>query len=76
MADAGRKNVSTRAKEDMTPNSMKSTQEKLRENTSNAADRVSRGATKDDSNDRTQGGSDNTSNVGDKMKGSLGIGKN
>jgi len=43
MSDVGRQNFATNGKDDLTPNSMKSTQQKLRDSTANDADRLARG---------------------------------
>ncbi|KAK1146377.1 hypothetical protein N8T08_003164 [Aspergillus melleus] len=88
MSDSGRKDFSTKAKEELTPDSMKSTQDKAKEATTDTTDRVAQGFQSDDSKsgpqeafDKTQRGHDNkehggaTESVGDKVKGALGIGK-
>jgi len=88
MSDPGRKDFSTKAKEEITPNSTKSTQEKLKEGFTDTTDRFARGAQTDQSKSTTQetfdktqrssdehvhGGTGHT--IGDKVKGALGIHK-
>ncbi|KAJ5482900.1 hypothetical protein N7539_006346 [Penicillium diatomitis] len=88
MSDAGRKDFSTKAKEEITPDSAKSTQEKIKETVTDTTDRITRGAQPDDSKsttqetfDKTQRVHDNkahdgaTGSVGDKIKSALGIDK-
>ncbi|WEW60608.1 hypothetical protein PRK78_006095 [Emydomyces testavorans] len=85
MADAGRKDFSTKAKEEMTPDSTKSTQDKVKETATDTMDRLSRGVQPDDNKgaaqqtfDKTQRAHDNhqggaTASVGDKVKSALGM---
>ncbi|KAI9822303.1 MAG: hypothetical protein M1827_000021 [Pycnora praestabilis] len=88
MSDAGRKDFSTKAKESMTPDSTKSTQEKIKEGFTDTTDRVSRGVQPDDTKSDGQkifdkgqrshdahahGGSADT--MMDKTKNALGMGK-
>ncbi|KAJ5637921.1 heat shock protein 9/12-domain-containing protein [Penicillium lividum] len=87
MSDTGRKDFSTKAKEEITPDSTKSTQDKLKETVTDAGDRVTRGLQSDDSKggtqeafDKTQRAHDNnnggaTSSVADKVKNALGMEK-
>ncbi|PGH00313.1 hypothetical protein AJ79_08244 [Helicocarpus griseus UAMH5409] len=87
MSDAGRKDFSTKAKEEITPDSSKSTQERIKETVTDTGDRISRGLQPDDQKstgqeafDKTQRTSDNqsggaTSTIGDKVKGALGMDK-
>ncbi|KAK2757314.1 hypothetical protein FQN54_004828 [Arachnomyces sp. PD_36] len=85
MSDAGRKDFSTKAKEEITPDSTKSTQQKVKETVTDTADRISRGGQPDESkssgqeafdrvqrsSDRANGGTPET--IGDKVKGTLGM---
>ncbi|KAJ5454603.1 chaperone/heat shock protein Hsp12 [Penicillium daleae] len=86
MSDAGRKDFSTKAKEEITPDSTKSTQQKVKEGFTDTTDRVARGFQTDDSKsapqgafDKTQRAHDNeahggaTGSIGDKVKGALGM---
>ncbi|KAJ6126731.1 heat shock protein 9/12-domain-containing protein [Penicillium sp. IBT 18751x] len=88
MSDTGRKDFSTKAKEEITPDSTKSTQDKVKETVTDTADRLARGAQTDDSKsgpqeafDKTQRAHDNeahggaTSSLGDKVKNALGMDK-
>ncbi|KAJ5138539.1 Heat shock protein 9/12 [Penicillium bovifimosum] len=87
MSDAGRKDFSTKAKEEATPDFTKSTQQKVKETVTDTGDRVARGLQTDDSKgagqetfDKTQRASDNeahggaTGSIGDKVKDALGFG--
>ncbi|KGO64549.1 Heat shock protein 9/12 [Penicillium italicum] len=89
MSDAGRKDFTTKAKEELTPDSTKSTQDKVKETVTDTSDRATRGLQTDDSKgvgqeafDKTQRASDNhghggaTGSIGDKVKGALGLGGN
>ncbi|CAI7576578.1 hypothetical protein N7527_006295 [Penicillium freii] len=89
MSDTGRKDFTTKAKEEITPDSTKSTQDKVKESFTDTTDRASRGLQTDDSKgvgqeafDKTQRASDNhghggaTGSIGDKVKGALGLGGN
>ncbi|KAI9038179.1 heat shock 9/12 family protein [Aspergillus affinis] len=89
MADAGRKDFSTKAKEELTPDSTKSTQDKIKEGVTDTTDRIARGTQSDDSKstpqeafDKTQRAHDNhahggaTSSIGDKIKNAVGLGGN
>ncbi|KAJ5779572.1 Heat shock protein 9/12 [Penicillium paradoxum] len=89
MSDTGRKDFTTKAKEELTPDSTKSTQEQVKETVTDAGDRVARGLQTDESKgagqeafDKTQRASDNhahggaTSSIGDKVKNALGLGGN
>jgi len=87
MSDPGRKDFSTKAKEELTPDSTKSTQEKVKETFTDTTDRAARGLQTDESkstsqevfdkgqrsHDRSEGGTGNT--IGDKVKGALGMDK-
>ncbi|OQD74680.1 hypothetical protein PENDEC_c010G06189 [Penicillium decumbens] len=88
MSDTGRKNFSTKAKEEATPDSMKSTQDKVKETVTDTTDRVSRGIQGDDNKsgpqeafDKTQRAHDNEAHggtsrsIGDKVKDTLGMNK-
>ncbi|OKL60956.1 heat shock protein [Talaromyces atroroseus] len=85
MSDAGRKDFSTKAKEEITPDSSKSTQQKVKETFTDTTDRLARGTQPDDDKstaqsafDKSQRTSDNeahggaTSSIGDKIKDTLG----
>ncbi|EAW06874.1 heat shock 9/12 family protein [Aspergillus clavatus NRRL 1] len=87
MSDAGRKDFSTKAKEELTPDSTKSTQDKVKETVTDTSDRVARGLQTDNSKsttqeafDKTQRSHDNhahggaTGSVGEKVKNALGLG--
>ncbi|MCJ1462807.1 hypothetical protein MMC07_001410 [Pseudocyphellaria aurata] len=54
MSDAFRKDFHTKLGEKLTPNSTKSTQEKLKESVTDSADRIARGAQPDSSKSTTQ----------------------
>ncbi|RAO68874.1 uncharacterized protein BHQ10_004886 [Talaromyces amestolkiae] len=86
MSDAGRKDFSTKAKEELTPDSSKSTQQKVKETVTDTTDRLARGVQPDDSKsgtqeafDKTQRSHDNTAHggasnsIGDKIKDTLGL---
>ncbi|KJF60117.1 heat shock protein [Coccidioides immitis RS] len=87
MSDPGRKDFSTKAKEEITPESTKSTQEKIKEAATDTKDRIARGLQPDEnkgsaqeafdkgqrSSDNQQGGA--TSTIGDKVKTALGMDK-
>ncbi|EED17490.1 chaperone/heat shock protein Hsp12, putative [Talaromyces stipitatus ATCC 10500] len=88
MSDAGRKDFSTKAKEEITPDSSKSTQQKVKETVTDTTDRLARGAQPDDNKsttqeafDKTQRSHDNTAHggasnsIGDKIKDTLGMNK-
>ncbi|RHZ73149.1 hypothetical protein CDV55_108959 [Aspergillus turcosus] len=87
MSDAGRKDFSTKAKEEITPDSTKSTQQKIKEGVTDTGDRVARGLQTDESKsgtqeafDKTQRSHDNhahggaTGSIGDKVKHAVGLG--
>ncbi|CAI7617282.1 chaperone/heat shock protein Hsp12 [Penicillium manginii] len=86
MSDTGRKDFSTKAKEEITPDSTKSTQDKVKETVTDTTDRVARGFQTDDSKggaqetfDKAQRASDNnvhggaSNSIGDKVKNALGM---
>ncbi|KAJ5082865.1 chaperone/heat shock protein Hsp12 [Penicillium argentinense] len=86
MSDAARKDFSTKAKEEVTPDATKSTQDKIKETVTDTGDRLARGFQTDDSKggsqeafDKTQRASDNTqhggasNSIGDKVKNALGM---
>ncbi|OAX83110.1 hypothetical protein ACJ72_02535 [Emergomyces africanus] len=87
MSDPGRKDFTTKAKEEMTPDSSKSTQDKVKEATTDVKDRLARGVQPDEQKstgqeafDKAQRSSDNqqggvTQTIGDKVKGALGMDK-
>ncbi|PGH04377.1 hypothetical protein GX51_03536 [Blastomyces parvus] len=87
MSDTGRKDFSTKAKEEVTPDSTKSTQDKIKETVTDTTDRISRGVQPDEQKstgqeafDKTQRASDNqqggaSQTIGDKVKGALGMDK-
>ncbi|KAI9772036.1 MAG: hypothetical protein M1840_001324 [Geoglossum simile] len=88
MSDPGRKDFSTRAREEITPDDTKSTQQKAKEAATDATDRIARGTQSDNSkstgqsvHDKTQRESDRENHggalhsVGDKVKSALGMNK-
>ncbi|KAI9676935.1 MAG: hypothetical protein M1817_006774 [Caeruleum heppii] len=88
MSDAGRKDFSTKAKEELTPDSSKSTQQKIKEGITDTTDRAARGAQTDDSKstgqsmfDKGQRSSDRHAHGGtdqtllDKAKNAVGMNK-
>ncbi|KAI9868345.1 MAG: hypothetical protein M1813_005788 [Trichoglossum hirsutum] len=88
MSDAGRKDFTTKAKEEITPDSSKSTLEKVKETATDTTDRLARGVQGDEHKsagqeafDKTQRTSDRevhggtVHSVGDKVKGALGMNK-
>ncbi|KAJ5086865.1 Heat shock protein 9/12 [Penicillium alfredii] len=89
MSDTARKDFTTKAKEEITPDSTKSTQDKVKEAVTDTSDRVTRGFQTDDSKggaqeafDKTQRAYDNhahggaSNSIGDKVKDALGFGGN
>ncbi|KAE8365346.1 heat shock protein 9/12-domain-containing protein [Aspergillus caelatus] len=87
MSDAGRKDWSTKAKEELTPDSAKSTQQKMKEGATDIGDRFARGAQPDDQKsgmqetfDKGQRMHDNKNHGGtgesilDKAKNAMGLG--
>ncbi|OJJ97992.1 hypothetical protein ASPACDRAFT_80108 [Aspergillus aculeatus ATCC 16872] len=89
MSDTGRKDFSTKAKEEITPDSTKSTQDKVKETFTDTTDRLARGTQSDNSKsttqeafDKTQRSHDNTAHggasqsIGDKIKNAVGLGDN
>ncbi|KAJ6149261.1 Heat shock protein 9/12 [Penicillium samsonianum] len=89
MSDTGRKDFSTKAKEEFTPDSTKSTQDKLKETVTDTTDRASGGLQTDDSKgvgqevfDKTRREKDHqvhggtTESIGDKIKNTIGLGSN
>ncbi|KAE8331336.1 heat shock protein 9/12-domain-containing protein [Aspergillus sergii] len=73
MSDTGRKDFSTKAKEELTPDSAKSTQQKVKEGATDIGDRVSRGFQPDDQKSGTQEAFDKGQRVHDnKSHGSTG----
>ncbi|KAI1939335.1 hypothetical protein LOZ12_004757 [Ophidiomyces ophidiicola] len=87
MSDAGRKDFMTKAKEEITPESAKSTQQKVQETFTDTTDRITRGAQPDshkgvgqEAFDKTQRMHDNNNGgaaatIGDKVKNALGMDK-
>ncbi|KAK2738565.1 hypothetical protein FQN57_006988 [Myotisia sp. PD_48] len=87
MSDTGRKDFTTKLGEEITPDSSKSTQQKVKEAVTDTSDRVSRGLQPDSSKgagqetfDKTQRMHDNntggaTESIGDKVKNALGMDK-
>ncbi|CRG87802.1 hypothetical protein PISL3812_04823 [Talaromyces islandicus] len=88
MSDAMRKDFTDKAKQELTPDSSKSTQDKVSETVSDTKDRLARGAQSDDSksapqsafdkaqrtyDNETQGGA--ASSIGDKIKDTFGLNK-
>ncbi|KAJ5232077.1 hypothetical protein N7468_005033 [Penicillium chermesinum] len=89
MSDSARKDFSTKAKEEITPDSTKSTQDKVKETVTDTGDRIARGVQPDDNKggaqqafDKTQRASDNeahggaSNSIGDKVKNALGMNNN
>jgi hypothetical protein len=87
MSDYGRKDFSTKAKEELTPDTAKSTQDKVKETVTDTTDRFTRGAQSDKDKsapqeawDKTQRAHDNeqhggaSQSIGDKVKDTLGLG--
>ncbi|KAL2811112.1 heat shock protein 9/12-domain-containing protein [Aspergillus granulosus] len=87
MSDTGRKDFSTKAKEEFTPDSTKSTQDKLKEGFTDTTDRISRGLQPDDQKggaqqafDKSQRSHDNHAHggsadtIGQKIKNAVGLG--
>ncbi|OGM48898.1 heat shock protein hsp9 [Aspergillus bombycis] len=87
MSDNGRKDWSTKAKEELTPDSAKSTQQKMKEGATDIGDRFARGIQPDDQKSGTQeafdkgqrmhdnkahGGTDKS--ILDKAKDAIGLG--
>ncbi|OXV10740.1 hypothetical protein Egran_01496 [Elaphomyces granulatus] len=86
MSEPGRKDFTTKAKEEATPDSSKSTQQKAKETVTDTTDRVARGVKPDEQKSGTQAAFDKTqrthddqqggaSSIGDKVKGTLGVGQ-
>lgn len=88
MSDAFRKDIHTKAGEKMTPNSTKSTQEKLKESVTDTADRIARGVQPDSSKSTTQSAFDKAQrssdrkvhgstpqSIGSKFKDAVGLNK-
>ncbi|KAI9748162.1 MAG: hypothetical protein M1835_001876 [Candelina submexicana] len=88
MSDAGRKSFGTKAKEEITPDSSKSTQQKIKEGVTDTVDRGVRGGQPDSekstsqkvfdkgqrsSDEHVHGGTENS--IGDKVKGAFGMDK-
>ncbi|KAL4780245.1 heat shock protein 9/12-domain-containing protein [Aspergillus varians] len=89
MSDTGRKDFTTKAKEEITPDATKSTQDKVKETFTDTTDRVSRGLQPDDQKstgqkafDKGQRAHDNeahggaTESIGQKVKNAVGLGDN
>ncbi|KAI9372047.1 heat shock protein 9/12-domain-containing protein [Aspergillus egyptiacus] len=89
MSDAGRKDFTTKAREELTPDSTKSTQDKIQEAMTDTTDRISRGLQPDDQKgtaqqifDKSQRAHDNemhggsTETIGQKIKNAVGLGDN
>ncbi|KAL4910767.1 hypothetical protein BDW74DRAFT_141825 [Aspergillus multicolor] len=88
MSDAGRKDLSfAEAKEEMTPDSTKSTQDQIKETLTDTTDRFARGAQPDDQKSSTQQAFDKSQrsndhhahggapqSIGDKIKNTVGLG--
>ncbi|EEP80612.1 predicted protein [Uncinocarpus reesii 1704] len=69
MSDPGRKDFSTKAKEEMTPDSTKSTQEKVKETITDTKDRVARGMQPDDNKGGIQESFDKSQRAHDNSQG-------
>ncbi|PLB52078.1 putative heat shock protein Awh11/Hsp9 [Aspergillus steynii IBT 23096] len=89
MSDTGRKDFSTKAEEKITPDSSKSTTDKIKETFTDTTDRVSGAAQPDSDKSATQRAFDSTRSekddqvhgssaqtVGDKVKNAVGLGGN
>ncbi|KAL4766092.1 heat shock 9/12 family protein [Aspergillus foveolatus] len=87
MSDFGRKDFSTKAKEEITPDASKSTQERVKETVTDTTDRISRGVQPEDQKSTTQQAFDKSQRVsdreghgstpqsiGDKVKNAVGLG--
>lgn len=66
MSDPLRKDFSTKMQEDMTPDSSKSTQQKVKESVTDTADRIARGAQSDDSKSTGQAAFDKGQRANDR----------
>ncbi|EEH34009.2 hypothetical protein PAAG_05058 [Paracoccidioides lutzii Pb01] len=69
MSDAGRKDFSTKAKEEITPDSSKSTQQKVKEAFTDMGDRIARGVQPDDDKSAGQEAFDKTQRTSDNQRG-------
>ncbi|KAK3077917.1 hypothetical protein LTS18_008919 [Coniosporium uncinatum] len=89
MSDAGRKDFGDKMKEGMTPDSSKSTMEKMKEGVTDTTDKMARGAQTDDSKSTSQEVSDKFGrskdeevhggtggSIMDKAKNAMGMGDN
>ncbi|RMJ26716.1 Heat shock protein [Aspergillus sp. HF37] len=89
MSDPGRKNISTKAEDELTPESTKPTQERFKESVTDTVDRVFRGGQPDENKSATQGAWDKgqrvdddnargggTTSISDEVKTVLGVGGN
>ncbi|OCK99390.1 putative chaperone/heat shock protein Hsp12 [Cenococcum geophilum 1.58] len=87
MSDPGRKDFSTKMEEEMTPDSSKSTQQKLKETFTSTGDKIARGIQPDGQKSTTQDASDkfgrskdehvhggSGESIMDKTKNALGLG--
>ncbi|KAB8071142.1 heat shock protein 9/12-domain-containing protein [Aspergillus leporis] len=87
MSDTGRKDFTTKAKEELMPDSAKSSQDKAKESFTDTTDRFARGTQPDDAKskpqeawDKTQRVHDNehhggaSQSIGDKIKNAVGLG--
>nr|AAB69701.1 chaperone/heat shock protein [Aspergillus nidulans] len=66
MSDFARKDFSTKAKEEITPDASKSTQERVKETVTDTTDRISRGVQPDDQKSTTQQAFDKSQRVSDR----------
>ncbi|KZF21841.1 putative chaperone/heat shock protein Hsp12 [Xylona heveae TC161] len=89
MSDAGRKDFSDKVEEKITPDSSKSTQQKVKETVTDTGDKLARGTQSDESKSTTQEVSDkfgrskdehvhggSSQSIGDKVKNAFGLGDN
>ncbi|KAK8156546.1 putative chaperone/heat shock protein Hsp12 [Phyllosticta citrichinensis] len=87
MSDAGRKDFSTKAEEKITPDSTKSTQQKVKESVTDTGDKVARGFQPDDNKSTGQEATDKlgrskdehvhggaSESIVDKAKNAVGLG--
>ncbi|KAI9682737.1 MAG: hypothetical protein M1829_006724 [Trizodia sp. TS-e1964] len=72
MSDLGRKDFSTKAKEEITPDASKSTTQKIGETVTDTVDRTARGVAPDSGKSTTQEAFDKTQRVSDDAKGGTG----
>jgi hypothetical protein len=69
MSEPGRKDFTTKAKEEATPDSSKSTQQKAKETVTDTTDRAARGVKPDEQKSGTQAAFDKTQRTHDDQQG-------